>query len=89
MYITESFCCTPETSTKQYINCTPKKKKKKDMSKDFKESKRLPEIYLITVKQGDVWVKKGKELYILTLNRVTITQKATANIPKSCSTESH
>ena len=59
------------------------------MSKDFKESKRLPEIYLITVKQGDVWVKKGKELYILTLNRVTITQKATANIPKSCSTESH
>ena len=81
MYITESFCCTRETSTKQYINCTPKKKKK-NMSKDFKEAKRLLEIYLITVKQGDFWVKKGKELYILTLNKITITQKATVNIPK-------
>ena len=52
------------------------------MSKDFKEAKRLLEIYLITVKQGDVWVKKGKELYILTLNKITITQKAAVNIPQ-------
>lgn len=52
------------------------------MSKDFKEAERLPDIYLITIKHGDVWVKKRKELYILTLNSITITQKATANIPK-------
>ena len=50
-------------------------------------------IYLITVKYGDVWVKKGKEFYILTLKRITIIQKATANIPKvpfhELFTESH
>lgn len=64
-----------------------------NMSKDFKETKRLPMICLITVKHGDVWVKKGKEFYILTLKRITIIQKATANIPKvpfhELFTESH
>lgn len=52
------------------------------MSKDFNETNRVLEVNLTMAKHGDVWAKERKEHYILTLNRMTITQKATANIPK-------
>lgn len=50
-------------------------KKQKNVSKDFSETKKLPEINLMIAKY--VWAKGRKWPYTCTLNRVTVIQKVT------------